>query len=120
SLDEFQQMFHKLERRVREARVVEVLSDADLKVDLKSDFSDRANADLLVEELGKAGVAAQAIFDEEHSAFHVMFHDSTNAERRIGVELSQQPEYRKYRVLAKQIARFNKPPFTVFRNDNRD
>ncbi|HVX57000.1 MAG TPA: DNA gyrase subunit B, partial [Candidatus Saccharimonadales bacterium] len=42
------------------------------------------------------------------------------AERHVGVELSQQPEYRKYRWLAKQIARFNKPPFTVFRNDNRD
>ena len=27
-LDEFQQMFHKLERRLREERVVEVLADA--------------------------------------------------------------------------------------------
>ena len=120
SLDEFQQMFQKLERRVRESRVVEVLSNADLKIDTKADFSDRANLEALAEELRKAGIPAQVLADEEHSAFYAMFHDSTNAERRIGVELSHQPEYRKYRVLAKQIAKFNKPPFTVLKNENRD
>jgi DNA gyrase subunit B len=119
-LDEFQQMFHKLERRVRESRVVEVLSNPDLRVDSKNEFSDRANLDVLAEELRKAGVTTQVLPDEEHSAFYAMFHDSTNAERRIGVELSQQPEYRKYRILAKDIGKFNKPPFTVHRNENRD
>jgi DNA gyrase subunit B len=119
-LDEFQQMFHKLERRVRESRVVEVLSNADLKVDSKNNFSDRANLEALAAELRKAGVTTQVLPDEEHSAFYAMFHDSTNAERRIGVELSQQPEYRKYRILANDIAKFNKPPFTVHRNENRD
>jgi DNA gyrase subunit B len=119
-LDEFQQMFHKLERRVRESRVVEVLSNADLNVDSKDHFSNRANLEMLAEQLRKAGVTTQVLPDDEHSAFYAMFHDSTNAERRIGVELSQQPEYRKYRILAKDIAKFNKPPFTVHRNENRD
>jgi DNA gyrase subunit B len=120
SLDEFQQMSQKLERRVRDARVVEVLSNGELKVDSKADFSDRANLDVLAGELRTAGIPAQVLPDEEHSAFYAMFHDSTNAERRIGVDLSHQPEYRKYRVLAKQISKFNKPPFTVLRNENRD
>jgi DNA gyrase subunit B len=120
SLDDFQQMFHKLERRVRESRVVEVLGNADLRIDSKAEFADRANIETLAEELRKAGIVTQVLADEEHSAFYAMFRDSTNAERRIGVELSQQPEYRKYRVLAKSIAKFNKPPFTVFRNEHRD
>jgi DNA gyrase subunit B len=120
NLDEFQQMFQKLERRVREARVVEVLGNAALNVDTKADFGDKANLEALIAELDKAGVKAQVQADEEHSAFNASFHDSTNAERRIGIELAHQPEYRKYRVLAKQIAKLNKPPFTVFRNDNRD
>ena len=120
SLDEFQQMFQKLERRVRESRVVEVLSEAELKIDTKTDFSDRANLDALAEKMRKTGIPAEVLADEEHSAFYAMFHDSTNAERRIGVELSHQPEYRKYRILAKQISKFNKPPFTVLRNENRD
>ena len=36
--------------------------------------------------------------DEEHSAFTVTFHDSTNAERHIGIDLASQPEYRQFRV----------------------
>jgi DNA gyrase subunit B len=120
SLDEFQQMSQKLERRVRDPRTVEGLANADLKIDSKAEFSDRANLETLAAELIKAGVKTEVLPDDEHSAFYAMFHDSTNAERRIGVELSQQPEYRKFRVLAKQIAKFNKPPFTVFKNDARD
>src|SRR5580698_9499794 len=80
-LDEFEQMFHKLERRVREARVVEVLSDASLKIDTKAHFTEKENLERLVEELRKKGVAAQVLPDEEHSAFYAMFHDATNAER---------------------------------------
>ncbi|HTA45824.1 MAG TPA: DNA topoisomerase (ATP-hydrolyzing) subunit B [Bryobacteraceae bacterium] len=120
SLDEFQQMFQKLERRVRESRVVEVLSNAELKIDTKADFSDRTNLDVLASQLRNAGIPTEVLTDEEHSAFYAMFHDSTNAERHIGVDLSHQPEYRKYRILARQIAKFNRPPFTVIKNEGRD
>ncbi len=105
NLDEFQQMFQKLERRVRDSRVVEVLGNAELRVDNKTDFSDKANLETLAAELRKAGVPTEVKADEEHSAFYAMFHDSTNAERRIGVDLAHQPEYRKYRVLAKRNRR---------------
>ena len=119
-LDEFQQISQKLERRLRDSRVVDVLSDPDLKADVKADFSDRANLNALAKALKAAGVTAEVEADEEHSAFYATFHDSTNAERHIGVELSHQPEYRKYRALAKEVAKFNKPPFTVMREQNRD
>ena len=58
--------------------------------------------------------------DEEHSAFSLVYHDSTNAARRIGIELSQQPEYRKFRLLAQQIAKSNEPPFTVIEERAQD
>jgi DNA gyrase subunit B len=119
-LDQFEQMSQKLERRVRDSRVVEVLSKAELKIDTKADFGDRANLDALAADMRAAGVQTQVLADDEHSAFYAMFHDSTNAERRIGVEVSQQPEYRKYRDLAKRISKLNKPPFTVLRNESRD
>ena len=119
-LDEFQTMSSKLERRVRDGRVVEVLSHADLKIDGKAEFTERENLEGLVERMKAAGVPAEVVPDEEHSAFFAVFHDSTNAERRIGVELAQQPEYRKYRLLSKDISAFNKPPFTVLKNENRD
>ena len=120
SLDEFQQMSHKLERRLREGRVVEALSDAELRVDTKADFSERANLEKLIEVLKRYNVPAEIQTDEEHSAFLATFHDSTNGVRKIDIEISQQPEYRKYRHLAKQVAKFNEPPFTVVRNENRD
>jgi DNA gyrase subunit B len=120
SLDDFQQIFYKLERRLRDSRVVEVLTDSGFKVDTKADFADRANLESLAEALKKAGVDAEIQVDEEHSAFSVNFHDSTNAVRRISIELSHQPEYRKFRSLAKQINKANVPPFTVVKNEHRD
>ena len=120
NLDEFQQISHKLERRVRESRVVDVLADSELAIDAKADFSNRANLEKLAELLKKAGVESAIETDEEHSAFSLTFHDSTKGVRKIGIELSHQPEYRKFRVLAKQIAKSNQPPFTVVKNEHRD
>jgi DNA gyrase subunit B len=120
SLDEFELMSHKLERRLRESRVVEALADAELRIDSKADFSERANLEKLLETLKRYNVEAEIEPDEEHSAFLATFHDSTNGLRKINIEVSQQPEYRKYRNLAKQVAKFNDPPFTAIRNETRD
>jgi DNA gyrase subunit B len=120
SLDEFEQMSHKLERRLRESRVVEVLGNAELKLDSKAEFAERANLEKLAEEMKKVKLDAEIEVDEEHSAFAVAYHDATNAKRRINVEFSQQPEYRRFRILAKQIAKANRPPFTVIKNEHRD
>jgi DNA gyrase subunit B len=72
-----------------------------------------------VAALGKAGIAAELKRDEEHSAWFASYHDSTHAERSIGIELAAQPEYRRLRSLARQIARFNQPPFVVVRDGAR-
>ena len=50
----------------------------------------------------------------------VTYHDSTNAERRIGIELAAQPEYKRLRALAKQIGRYNEPPFVVVKSESRE
>jgi DNA gyrase subunit B len=119
-LDEFQQISFKLERRLRESRVVEVIAQADFKIDSKADFAVRENLEPLAEALKKAGIENTIETDEEHSTFAVAYHDSTNATRRIGIEMSQQPEYRKFRVLAQRISKSNEPPFTVIKNEHRD
>jgi DNA gyrase subunit B len=119
-LDEFQQISYKLERRLRESRVVEVIAQADFKIDTKADFAVRENLEPLEAALKKAGIASTIEADEEHSAFSLSYHDATNAVRRIGLEMSQQPEYRKFRVLAQRISKANEPPFTVIKNEHRD
>jgi DNA gyrase subunit B len=65
-------------------------------------------------------VDAKVEADEEYSAWLVTFHDSTNATRRVDTELSHHPEYRRYRSLAKQLAKANQPPFTVVKGEHRD
>ena len=88
SLDEFEQMFQKVERRLRDARVVAVLGNAELRADNKADFQDKENMERLAAAVNAAQVPATVVADEEHSAWTVMFHDSTNAERHIGVNLA--------------------------------
>jgi DNA gyrase subunit B len=120
SLDEYQQMFHKVERRLRDARVVETLANIELRVDHKAEFQEELNLKPVFEALTNLGLKPELRKDEEHSSFAVVFHDSTNAERSIGVALAAQPEYRRFRVLARQIARFNEPPFVVVKGDRRE
>src|SRR3984893_13123571 len=43
SLDEYEQIFHKVERKLRDWRVIEVLANVELRVDHKADFQDEAN-----------------------------------------------------------------------------
>src|ERR1039457_2493679 len=43
SLDEYEQISHKVERRLRDARVVAVLGNAELRADHKADFQDKEN-----------------------------------------------------------------------------
>jgi DNA gyrase subunit B len=38
----------------------------------------------------------------------------------VNIELAHQPEYRRFRLLSKQIAKFNQPPFLVTRDENKD
>jgi DNA gyrase subunit B len=119
SLDEYQQMFRKVERRMRDPRAVEILSDPDYRIDAKSDFADKANLEPVLAALVAAGIQPELKPDEEHSALMIGYRDSINAERLIGIELAALPEYRRFRALARQIARFNRPPFAVVKDSSR-
>ena len=120
SLDEYLQMSQKVERRLRDARAVAALADAGFKLDTKADFAEEANLAQLCARLSSAGLDAALEKDEEHSAWQVVFHDSTQARRSISLELLSQPEYRKLRALARQLGRFNHPPYTVIKEERRE
>ena len=120
NLDEYQQMFHKVERRLRDPRVVEALANTELVLDHKTDFQNETNLRSVFEAAKAFGLNPEMRRDEEHSSYAVVFHDSTNAERSIGLALAAQPEYRRFRTLAKIIARHNDPPFIVVKNDRRE
>ena len=120
NLNEYEETVHKLERRLRDPRVVEVLASIDLRVDHKAEFQDEANLKPVFAALHKLGLNPEMRRDEEHSSYAVVFHDSTNAERSIGLQLAAQPEYRRFRTLARTIAKYNEPPFVVVKNEHRE
>jgi DNA gyrase subunit B len=120
SLDEFQQMSRRIERRVRDSRVVEVLANIDFKLDAKADFQDQANLEPVVAALTAAKVTARIEREEEHEAWKVIYTDPMNAERGITVDLVSQPEYRRMRAIARQVSKFNRPPFKVLKEGKAD
>ena len=115
SLDEFQQMFRRVERRMRDVRVVEVLAKVEHKLDTKADFHEKGNLEPVLAALKAAKVEARLEHEDEHETWTVKYHDSTNAERSIGVDLVLQPEFRRMRTIARQVSKYNLPPFKVAR-----
>ncbi len=116
SLDEYQQMFRRMERRMRDARVVEVLSNIDFKLDSKTDFHEKANLEPVVAAIKAAKVEAKLEREEEHEAWNDrVCRSDQRGTRTIGVDLLQQPEYRRMRAIGRQVAKYNQPPFTVLR-----
>jgi len=120
SLDEFSALFKNLEKRLRDARVVEVLTHAELSVDTKLDFQQKANLEMLFQRMEPLKIGAVLKADEMHDAWSVSYQDPTNAERTIGIEMASQPEYRRLRTLAKSIAKYNQPPFIVAKEERRE
>jgi DNA gyrase subunit B len=119
-LDELQVIWRRLERRLREARVVEILARPELAIDTKADFQEKANLQAVYEALMAYKIECELKPEEEHSAWMVTFKDPTNAERAINIELATQPEYRRLRSLAKQAGKLNRPPFAVIKDTQRD
>jgi DNA gyrase subunit B len=119
-LDDFQIAFQRLERRLRDPRVVEVLTRVGLALDSKADFTQQGNLQALHDALKAAKVESELKRDEEHSAWMATFKDPTNAERAINVEMASQPEYKRVRSLARQTSKLNKPPFDVSKDGHRE
>jgi DNA gyrase subunit B len=119
ALDEYQHIFTRAERKLRDSRVVDLVSDVNLHLDVKADFTNPANLEPLVKRLEALSLSPELKPDEEHDAWMVTYRDHSNAERVIGPELASQAEYKKLRSLAKQIARNNQPPFIVAKDSVR-
>jgi len=119
ALDEFHTILQKVERRVRDGRVAEILADVALAIDTKQDFTEQAHLQAVLERLKPLDISAALARDEAHSAWMVTYKDPTGGERRIDTTLVAAPEFRRLRTLARQMLRFNIPPFTVVKGADR-
>jgi DNA gyrase subunit B len=120
SLDELALIGQRLERRVRDSRVVDVLADVSLPIDGKADLQNEQSVKILADRLREAKLEVTVEQEEEHSAWMVGYRDPTNAIRLINTEFLTLPEFRRLRAIVKQVTRWNTPPFALVKDGNRE
>ena len=104
----------KLEKRLRNRAVVELL--ARVEIEKKADFSAPDKLKELEKQLKALGLKTRLAFDEEHSLHELVFANGSGTERQINWNLIALPESRRLRALAKSVVGFDKPPFVVQTN----
>src|SRR5271166_5417326 len=115
SLDENLQIHRRLERRLRDQRVVEAVANVAFAIDTKTDFQNKANVEALFNALKAAKLEVELLPEPEHDAWKVEYKDPAKGTRKLETDMVTWPEYRRLRAIARQIAKYNQAPFTVTR-----
>jgi DNA gyrase subunit B len=120
-LDEYLGFFDKLDKRVRNERVTELIPKLDFAK--RADFEgEKKEAPKKIEKLEReikklqkdeGFKSVEARFDEEHNLWEVAFVNKHGAEHVINWELASSAEGRQLITKFKQIEPFMEPPFIV-------
>jgi DNA gyrase subunit B len=120
-LNEYLGFFDKLNKRLREEKITELLPKLDLskRADFEADKNtppkkiDKLQKELkrLEKDLKLKNVETR--FDEEHNLWEVRFTNAQGAEHVINWELASTPESRQLISKFKQIEQYLEPPFVV-------
>jgi DNA gyrase subunit B len=120
-LDEYLKLFDKVDKRLRDERVTDLLPKLDLskRVDFEGDKNSAPKKiEKLEKELKKlqkerSFKEVESRFDEEHNLWEVRYVNSQGAERLINWELASTAEYRQLLSKFKQIEPYMEPPFVI-------
>jgi DNA gyrase subunit B len=120
-LKEYLGFFDKVDKRLRDEQVTELIPKLDLakRVDFEGDKNTPSKkVEKLEKELKKmqkerAYKNVGSRFDEEHNLWEVFFVSNQGTERVINWELVSTPEYRQLLAKFKQIEPYMEPPFMV-------
>ncbi len=120
-LKEYLSFFDKVDKRLRDEKVTELLPKIDLSK--HADFEgDKKNPPKKIERLERElkklqkernFKSVESRFDEEHNLWEVLYLSSQGAERLINWELASMPECRQMISKFKQIEAYMEPPFVV-------
>jgi len=120
-LKEYFGYFDKVNKRLRDEKIVELLPRLDLSK--RADFEgEKKSAPKKIEKLEKElkklqkerdFKSVEARFDEEHNLWAIHYVNSQGAEHLINWELASTPEYRQLLSKFKQIEPFMEPPFVI-------
>ncbi len=122
TLNDFIGFFDKVDKRIRDHKITELLSRADLikRVDFEGD-SKKPPQKLAALQKALKGIAKEREikevkeprFEEEHSLWELAYVNSQGAEHVINWELASTPEYRQMMSKYKQIEPYMQPPYFV-------
>jgi len=120
-LNEYLAFFDKVDKRLRDEKVADLLPKLDLSK--RADFEgDKKSAPKKIEKLERELKKIQkerqfkeveSRFDEEHNLWEARYVNSQGAEHLINWELASTPEYRQLLSKFKQIEPYLEPPFIV-------
>jgi DNA gyrase subunit B len=120
-LKEYFGYFDKVNKRLRDEKIVELLPRLDLSK--RADFEgDKKDAPKKIEKLEKElkklqkerdFKSVESRFDEEHNLWEVKYVNSQGAEHVINWELASTAEYRQLLSKFKQVEPYMEPPFVI-------
>jgi DNA gyrase subunit B len=121
TLNEYLGFFDKVDKRLRNEKITELLprldlsKRADFEGDKKSPPKKLTSLEKSFKSLAKSEdfKSIQLRFEEEHNLWEAVFVDSQGAERVINWELASSPEFRQMIAKYKQIEATREPPFVV-------
>ncbi len=122
TLNDYIGFFDKVDKRIRDEKITEVLPRADLvkRVDFEGDGKNPPKKLSALEKELKKIQKERGIkevkpprFEEEHSLWELSFVDSQGAEHVINWELASTPEYRQMMSKYKQIEQYMQPPYFI-------
>jgi len=120
-LDEYLKLFDKVDKRLRDERVTEILPKLDLskRVDFEGDKKaapkkiEKLEKELKKLQKERSFKEVESRFDEEHNLWAVRYVNSQGAEHLINWELASTAEYRQLLSKFKQIEPYMEPPFVI-------
>ncbi len=121
TLNDYLGFFDKVNQRLRDEKITELLPRADLikRVDFEGESSSPAKKIAALEKALKAiqkerGIKSiEAHFEEEHSLWELKFVSAQGAEHVVNWELASTPEYRQMMSKYKQIEQYMQPPYVI-------
>src|SRR5579871_445702 len=121
TLNDYIGFFDKVDKRIRDERITELLSRADLtkRVDFEGESKKPPAKITALQKALKAVEKERQVkvkdphFEEEHSLWALSFVNAQGAEHVINWELASAPEYRQMMSKYKQIEQYMQPPYIV-------
>jgi DNA gyrase subunit B len=122
TLNDFIGFFDKVDKRIRDEKITELISKADLvkRADFEGESKKPPQKIAALEKALKSIAKGREIkevkaphFEEEHSLWELAFINSQGAEHVINWELASTPEYRQMMSKYKQIEQYMQPPYFI-------